>query len=68
VFERLHTRVAYPGTGIGLALCRKIADRHGGSIVADGKPGIGSRFKVTLPVHHDLDGANADPGHFSSAA
>ena len=48
VFERLHGRGAYPGTGIGLALCRKIAERHGGTVLADGVPGEGATFTVTL--------------------
>jgi light-regulated signal transduction histidine kinase (bacteriophytochrome) len=49
-FQRLHARHEYEGTGIGLALCDKIARRHGGTIVATSKPGEGSVFSVTLPL------------------
>ena len=51
VFQRLHSREEYEGTGIGLAVCRKITDRHGGSIVAKSEPGQGAKFIITLPVH-----------------
>ena len=50
VFQRLHTRTEYEGTGIGLAICRKITDRHGGTIVAKSAEGQGATFIVTLPV------------------
>jgi signal transduction histidine kinase len=49
VFQRLHGRGEYTGTGIGLAACAKIVDRHGGSIVATGRPGEGASFLVKLP-------------------
>ena len=50
MFERLHGRTAYEGTGIGLAICRKIAQRHGGDVRAYSSPGEGARFVVTMPV------------------
>lgn len=51
-FQRLHARSAYEGTGMGLAICRRIAERHGGSIEAQSTPGVGSLFVVRLPLLH----------------
>ena len=51
-FKRLHYRGQYTGVGIGLAVCEKIAARHGGTITAASEPGRGSTFTVTLPVRH----------------
>lgn len=56
VFQRLHGRQEYEGTGIGLAVCRRIVDRHGGSITARSKLGAGATFIVTLPVTHQPAG------------
>ena len=50
VFQRLHGRSEYEGTGVGLAVCRRITDRHHGTIIARSKPGQGATFIVTLPV------------------
>lgn len=49
VFQRLHGRGAHAGSGIGLAVCRRIVERHGGSIEATGAPVAGARFTITLP-------------------
>ncbi len=50
LFQRLHGRDEYSGTGIGLALCRKIIERHGGTIAAQSAPGEGAVFIIHLPM------------------
>lgn len=50
IFQRLHGRDEYEGTGIGLAVCRKIVEHHGGSITLDGTAGAGTRVSFTLPM------------------
>jgi light-regulated signal transduction histidine kinase (bacteriophytochrome) len=50
IFDRLHTRDTYPGLGIGLALCKRIVDRHGGEIWVESQPGEGCTFHFTLPA------------------
>ncbi|MFZ5773942.1 MAG: ATP-binding protein [Thermodesulfobacteriota bacterium] len=68
LFKRLHGRSQYEGTGIGLAVCKRIAERHGGTISAEGTPGEGARFVVSLPIRGPVADDSATQGNAGADA
>lgn len=66
IFQRLHGRDEYKGTGIGLAICQKVAENHNGFITAHSKEGAGSEFVIYLPVKQEIYESEKQKSHFYS--